>query len=192
MSKRFVRRSLLYVPGSSAKMLGKSIRLNADSVIVDLEDAVSISEKDAARETISDFIPSIRETGKEAVIRVNAMDTFFGVKDLIAVAGMKPDAVIIPKADIMAVQMADKTLSGLEDHLGIPKGGIKIIPLLETAAGILDAMNIVGASSRVNGVQLGAEDLTRSSVLKNCGRRRDLICTANAGICGMRTKYRLL
>jgi citrate lyase subunit beta / citryl-CoA lyase len=166
MSKQFIRRSLLYVPGSSAKMLSKSIDLNADSILIDLEDAVSISEKDMARGNIAEFIPRIQETGKEVVVRVNAMDSLFGVKDLIAVAGMKPNAVIIPKADVLAVKIADKTLTGLEEHLGLPKGSINIIPLLETAAGIMDAANIAGASPRVNGVQLGAEDLTKELSIK--------------------------
>ncbi len=166
MSKRFIRRSLLYVPGSSEKMLAKSIDLNADSIFIDLEDAVSISEKDAARETILEYIPLIQKTGKEAVVRVNAMGTFYGAKDMIAVAERKPDALVIPKADVLAVKMADKTLTGIEEHLGIPKGSIKLIPLLETAAGILDAVNIAGASPRVNGVQLGAEDLTKELSIK--------------------------
>lgn len=166
MSRRFIRRSLLYVPGSSAKMLGKSIDLKADSIFVDLEDAVSMSEKDAAREAIREYVPLIQKTGKEAVVRVNAMDSFFGVKDLVAVAEMKPDALVIPKADVLAVKMADKILASLEEHLGIPKGAIRLIPLLETAAGILDAVNIAGASPRVNGVQLGAEDLTKELSIK--------------------------
>ncbi|HWQ80613.1 MAG TPA: CoA ester lyase [Anaerovoracaceae bacterium] len=166
MSRRFIRRSLLYVPGSSGKMLSKSVDLNADSIIADLEDAVSMTEKDAARETISEFIPRIQAAGKEAVVRVNAMNTFFGVKDLIAVAEMKPNAVIVPKADVLSVKMADNILSGLEEHLELSKGSIHIIPLLETAAGIMDAVNIVGASPRINGVQLGAEDLTKELGIK--------------------------
>jgi citrate lyase subunit beta/citryl-CoA lyase len=120
MNKRFRRRSLLYTPGSSSKMLDKSVDLNADSVLVDLEDAVSIPEKDAAREAIAEFIPRIQAAGKEAIIRVNAMHTFFGVKDLIAIAEMKPDAIILPKADVLSVRMADQILSGLEEHQ-IPK-----------------------------------------------------------------------
>lgn len=166
MNRRFKRRSLLYTPGSSGKMLGKSVDLNADSILIDLEDAVSISEKDAAREAIAEFIPRIQATGKEAIVRVNAMNAFFGVKDLIAVAEMKPDAIILPKADVLSVKMADQILTVLEEHHKIPKGSIHIIPLLETAAGIMNAADIAGASPRINGVQLGAEDLTKELGIK--------------------------
>lgn len=161
MGNRFIRRSLLYVPGSSNKMLNKAIGLNADSILIDLEDSVSLGEKDSARSNILNFIQQIKETGKEVVVRVNAMDNFFGIKDLIAVSEVRPDAVIIPKADVLSVKMADVILNDLEEYYGINKSTIKIIPLIETAAGIMDAVNIVKASLRVDGVQLGAEDLTK-------------------------------
>lgn len=164
MGKRFVRRSLLYVPGSSEKMVEKAIALGSaepDSIIVDLEDAVSMAEKEGARDYVIRVLPKLRTTGREIVIRVNAMDTLFGIHDLLSVPRALPDTLILPKADVMSVRMADRILTNVESELGLRPGGIGLIPLLETAEGINLAEQIVRASSRINGVQLGAEDLTK-------------------------------
>lgn len=161
MSKRFVRRSFLYVPGSSERKITKSLHTAADAIILDLEDAVSPMEKENARALVMQWMDEMKKSNKEILVRVNALDTFLGVEDIIALAENPPHTIIIPKADVQIMQMADLLLSGLEERKGLEKGSIGLIPLLETAAGIQDAVAIIGASPRVNGVQLGAEDLTK-------------------------------
>ncbi|WP_458398730.1 HpcH/HpaI aldolase/citrate lyase family protein [Anaerotignum sp.] len=159
MKKRFVRRSLLYVPGSSEKKMEKALQIDADGIIFDLEDAVSISEKDAAREMVAAMLPKVEH--QEKIVRINAMDTFWGIEDLKMILKAQPDTIILPKANVDHVKMADQIMTVLEEHYGLPIGGIGLIPLLETTDGILNARAIIGAAARVNGVQLGAEDLTK-------------------------------
>lgn len=161
MSKKFIRRSLLYIPGSSLKMLGKARDAQADSVILDLEDAVSIAEKDTARAQVAALLPSLRGAGKEVIVRINAMDTLWAYRDLLAIAPLSPDAVIVPKADEHALVAADMLLTALEADAGLAPGSIRMIPLFETAYAIANAYRVLGASPRIDGVQLGAEDLTK-------------------------------
>lgn len=161
MSKRFVRRSFLYVPGSSERKIAKALHTAADAIILDLEDAVSPMEKENARALVLQWMDQMKESNKEILVRVNALDTFLGIEDIIALADNPPHTIVVPKANVQIIQMMDLLLGGLEERKGLEKGSIGLIPLLETTAGIQDAVAIVGASSRVNGVQLGAEDLTK-------------------------------
>lgn len=161
MSEKFIRRSLLYMPGSSLKMLGKAPFLPADSIIMDLEDAVSITEKEQAREYAAGTIEAVKAAGKEAVVRVNALDTLWGVQDILAVSAKKPDAIVVPKADEQSLVTADTLLWAMEQELGLERYSIKMIPLLETAYAIVNAYPLLGLSPRIDGVHLGGEDLAK-------------------------------
>ena len=166
MSKRFIRRSLLYMPGSSEKMLNKAAGLTADAVIMDLEDAVSIPEKDAARERVLPYIAEIRNSGKEAIVRVNGMDTMWGIRDILAAAPYRPDTIIIPKADERALTIADGLLCAVEREQGWERNTISLIPLFETAYSIVNPLSILSVTDRVDGVQLGGEDLTKEQEIE--------------------------
>ena len=161
MSTCFLRRSLLYVPGSSDKMLAKAESVAADAVIIDLEDSVSPDEKDAARQRVAAFIEAKKITGKELIVRINGMDNLWGYLDLLAIAPLMPNAIVLPKADERAVCTCDSFLTALEISCGAAPDSIKLIPLLETAYGIANCGSILQAAKRIDGVQLGAEDLTR-------------------------------
>lgn len=161
MSMKFLRRSLLYIPGSSLKMIGKASGVTSDAVIFDLEDAVSIGEKDAARGNVVSALPTLIGSGKEIIVRVNAMDTLWGYQDLLAVIPKRPDAVILPKADERGIITADAVISAIEQAQGMEIGTVKVIPLFETAYAIANAYQVLGAAARIDGVQLGAEDLTK-------------------------------
>lgn len=161
MSMKFLRRSLLYIPGSSLKMIGKASGVTSDAAIFDLEDAVSIGEKDAARGNVVSALPTLIGSGKEIIVRVNAMDTLWGYQDLLAVIPKRPDAVILPKADERGIITADAVISAIEQAQGMEIGTVKVIPLFETAYAIANAYQVLGAAARIDGVQLGAEDLTK-------------------------------
>lgn len=161
MSKKFIRRSLLFVPGSSEKMLNKALTLEVDSLILDLEDSVSIQEKEDARKRVSAYIAKVKANNKEAIVRVNGMDTMWGILDLLEIAKEQPDAVLIPKADEKALVIADGILSAAEVEKNLPPNSITMIPLFETAYVIVHAASILSVSERIDGVQLGAEDLTK-------------------------------
>lgn len=158
MKKKHLRRSLLFVPASSQKMIRKAVNVPADAIILDLEDAVSPDEKQSARGNITDAISVLRPSGKEIIVRVNAIDTAWGINDLLQLATARPDTVMVPKANQNNIVVADMILGAMESDESNPIG---IIALVETPTGLLDINSILVASNRINGVLLGAEDLTR-------------------------------
>lgn len=154
------RRSMLFIPGNNPGMVQNASIFGADSIIFDLEDAVSLEEKDAARILISNALNTFDYSPTECVVRVNPMDTIWGETDIRTIALCKPHAILLPKADINSVIKCSLLLDEIENQMDIEKNSIKIIVLIESAIGIEMASDIIKSSSRVNGVLLGAEDFT--------------------------------
>jgi citrate lyase subunit beta/citryl-CoA lyase len=155
-----LRRTMLFMPGNNPGMLQDAAILGADSIILDLEDAVSLTEKDSARILVRDAIKNIDYSGVEVVVRVNPMDTEFGATDVDVIARVKPDTLLVPKADEEQIIFVDNMLNKIEKEEGFEVGSIKIIALIETAIGLETIYNVIKASSRIVGVLLGGEDLT--------------------------------
>ena len=153
-----MRRSLLFMPGNNPAMLQNSDVFDADAVIYDLEDAVSITEKDSARILVSEFLRAKSEFPMEVVVRINGLDTCFYKEDLSAVVSDKIDTVMLPKASVNSLVLLDEILTELEMKRNLKKR-INIIPIIELASSVLEIEEIV-RQNRVNGVLLGAEDLT--------------------------------
>lgn len=153
-----MRRSLLFMPGNNPAMLQNSDVFDADAVIYDLEDAVSITEKDSARILVSEFLRAKSEFPMEVVVRINGFDTCFYKDDLSAVVSDKIDTVMLPKASVNSLVLLDEILTELEMKRNLKKR-INIIPIIELASSVLEIEEIV-RQNRVNGVLLGAEDLT--------------------------------
>jgi citrate lyase subunit beta/citryl-CoA lyase len=141
-------------------MINKSFGLDADSLIFDLEDSVSAQEKEQARENVTKSICHAKQTGKEVLVRVNTINSYLGIKDILSVVPEAPDALIIPKADERTIITADMVIGAIEENLGWAIYTIKLVPLMETCKAIVNANKILSASKRINGVQFGAEDLT--------------------------------
>lgn len=170
----FLRRSLLYVPGSSLKKMNKALSLNADSIIFDLEDSVSLQEKDQARKNVAEFILKAKGIGKEILVRINDPKSFFGIEDILKIVPKRPDALIIPKADENNMITADNMINAIESSFGLEKNKVKMIPLIETTYSITNAYKILSLSKRINGVQFGAEDLTMEMNIKRTRRGDEL------------------
>lgn len=161
-----LRRTMLFMPGNNPGMLQNAAIMGADSIILDLEDAVSISEKDSARILVREAIKNIDYSGVEVIVRINPLDNEFGKEDLDVIARVKPDALLVPKADENEIIEVHSMLDKIEEEEGFEKGSIKIIPLIETAYGLENVYNIIKASSRVTAILLGAEDLTADLGIK--------------------------
>ncbi|MHB8073226.1 HpcH/HpaI aldolase/citrate lyase family protein [Desulfosporosinus fructosivorans] len=155
-----LRRSMLFMPGNNPGMLQDAAILGADSIILDLEDAVSLTEKDSARILVREAIKTIDYSEVEVVVRVNPLDTEFGPHDVDMIARVKPDTLLIPKANEEQIKLVDKMLDQIEAEEGYLAGSIKLIALIETAVGLETVYNVIQASTRVVGVLLGGEDLT--------------------------------
>jgi citrate lyase subunit beta/citryl-CoA lyase len=161
MNRISLRRSLLYVPGSSLKMIAKSLEVEADGIIFDLEDSVSWQEKENARKNVIEAIGRAKETGKEIIVRINVVNSHLGIHDILEIVPQEPDAIIIPKAEVASIITANTMIGAIEREMGWDVNKIHLIPLMETADSIVNASKIVSAASRVHGLQFGAEDLTK-------------------------------
>jgi citrate lyase subunit beta/citryl-CoA lyase len=154
-----MRRSVLYVPGDSEKMLQKSAFFSADTLLLNLEDGVAGSQKEAARKNVANALKSINFGNRETVVRVNSLNTEDGLKDLSCIAPAQPDGICFPKIEKVAdIENADSIISDLENRLGLPKGSIKIHMMVESAACVLHLPEIASASPRMASLILGTAD----------------------------------
>ena len=157
-------RSLLFVPGDSARKLDKARGSDADALILDLEDSVAAGRKaDARRSTLSFLKEFAQATHRpRLLVRVNAIATGLADADLDAVIGGRPDAILLPKAEGGAsIAHLDAKLAVREAQNGLPDGCVRIIALTtETAKALFLAGSYAGASVRLIGLTWGAEDLS--------------------------------
>lgn len=152
-----LRRSMLFIPGNNPGMLQNGGVFGADSVILDLEDAVAPTEKDSARFLIAHALRTVDYGCSERIIRINPLDTF-AAEDIKAVVPCGPDAILVPKVESADdIHTAVKMIKAAELPSQNP---VKIIALLETPKGIIEAYNIAKADPRVVALALGAEDYT--------------------------------
>ncbi len=156
-----MRRSMLFMPGNTPNMLINSAYLGADSLIFDLEDAVSPAEKDAARILIRNTIRYMDFENKEIIVRINSIDTYFWKDDINTILPEKPHLFLLPKANTpQDVLLVDGYITELEKKLGFEEGSIGLMPLIETALGLENSYLIASCTKRVRAMLLGAEDLT--------------------------------
>lgn len=157
MSVRF--RSMLYAPGNQPRKIEKAFSFGADVVCIDLEDAVPFSEKAAAREQVVTSLKSARST--PFYVRINALDTPYCFSDVEAVVMPGLAGIIAPMIESGAqMQTIDWIVSQFEQRRGMAKGGIDIIPVIETAAALISLDDICRASTRVRQLSFGAWDFT--------------------------------
>lgn len=158
-----LRRTMLFVPGNNPGMLRDAHIYGADSIMIDLEDSVSINEKDAARLLVYNALRTIDYGKTEVIVRVNGLNTPFGRDDYEAIVRAKPDGIRMPKTETpQDVVEADKLITEIEKTIGMELGTIKIFAAIESAGGVLNAQQIAVASSRLIGIALGAEDFVTS------------------------------
>lgn len=156
-----MRRSMLFMPGNTPNMLINAAYLGADSLIFDLEDAVSPAEKDAARILIRNTIRYMDFEKVETIVRINSVDTPFWQADIDAILPERPNLLLLPKANCPEdVLLADRYMTSLEEQLGLEVGSVGLIPLIETAIGLENSFLIATCTKRVKAMLLGAEDLT--------------------------------
>ena len=169
-----MRRSLLFLPGNNPNMLINAGCLGADAVIFDLEDAVSPTEKDAARILVRNTMRYM-ELSCERIVRINSVDTDFWKDDLDAILPERPDCILLPKAAAPEdIRLLDEYITALEKKLGAKEGAVGIIALIETALGVENSFAIATASKRVKGLFLGAEDLTADLQCKRTKGGREI------------------
>lgn len=153
------RRSALYVPASNERALAKIVSLDADAIILDLEDSVAPEAKANARERMRDFVRTSRPQGKETVIRINALTSEWGAEDLLAARACKPDAILLPKINVPQDILDAKEALGETDA----PPDLQLWAMAETARFFLNIREIaelgVNAGSRLTCFVAGTNDL---------------------------------
>lgn len=151
-----LRRSRIYLPGNRPRMIQKGPHLGADAVILDLEDSVPPEEKDAARILVTRAIEALDFGESEVMVRINPIHAG-GLVDLPVVLASGPDAIVVPKCesrdDVLIVENAINQNN--------PSKPVAILPMIETAKGILNAYEVAGASALVDAITFGGEDFTQ-------------------------------
>jgi (S)-citramalyl-CoA lyase len=149
------RRNLLFVPGTRPDRFAKALAARPDMVTVDLEDAVIPPQKDEARARSMPFFEDARADGTERVVRINGMRTPFGLKDLLAIIEhpRPPDAIMLPKVESTdEVRIVDALLQRAARPVGLHV-------IIESNAGLEQALAIGGACRRVKSLLFGAVDM---------------------------------
>lgn len=157
----WVLRSLLFVPGSRSAMITKARDLRADALILDLEDGVGPDEKDRARRTVAKALDEGFPARLIVFVRVNGLESGLLDTDLREVIRPRINGICLPKCETPAtVQAVDARLRVTEDRRGFRRGQVRLLPVIESARGIVNAAAIARASGRTCAVGFGAEDFT--------------------------------
>ena len=160
-------RSVMTVPVIVQRFIDKAPAAGADVLCLDLEDSVPPAEKAAARPLARTAIETMPRTGYGMYIRVNGYWTGLTEEDLSEVVRPGLDGVVISKAESGSmVEQLDASLTRLEHEYSMETRSVAIMPLLETARGVMEAYDICRASSRLTGAIFGAEDYATDMAIK--------------------------
>jgi len=152
-----LRRTMQFIPGNNPGMVQNGGVLGADSIILDVEDAITLREKDAARLLVASALHSINFYKSEKVVRINSIDTF-AREDINMIVPCGPEAILIPKTHCAAdVHQVVEWIKAVERPGQKP---VKLIPQIESPQGLIEAYAIAVADPRVEALALGAEDYT--------------------------------
>jgi citrate lyase subunit beta/citryl-CoA lyase len=169
------RRSVLYMPGSNDRALEKAKTIPADALILDLEDSVAPDEKPAARERVAKAVKTRAYGHREIVIRVNALETPWGIDDYKAAVDAEPEAILVPKVS----RPGDMVSAAKLLHALGAAPHVKLWAMMETPASILYARNIAAvaasAENRFSCMVLGTNDLIKESRARALGNRLAIV-----------------
>lgn len=143
------RRSLLYIPGTRADWGRRAPGLGADAYVLDLEDAVPQGAKHKAAETVAELLGELGDRC-ELLVRINGLRSPHWLRDLECVVRPGLAGVLLPKVESAGeIVAADLVLSRLEERAGMPDGAVELQPMFESGPGVVHALEILTASSRV-------------------------------------------
>ena len=168
-------RSVLYIPGSKTRALEKARTLPADAIIFDLEDAVSVDEKQTARATLAEALAAGGYGARMRIVRINGLDTEWGTADARAAQVMGVDAVLLPKVSTPADL----------DALAEITGDTPLWAMMETPLGMLNAAQIA-AHPKLQGMVMGTNDLAKE--LQSRFRTDRLPMMTGLGLCLLAAK----
>jgi citrate lyase beta subunit len=156
-----IRRALLFMPGDSRRKIEKGAGLGVDSIIMDLEDAIALTNKDIARISVAQALREVDFGRSEKLVRTNmVIPGWLYTEDIAATVDAKPDGYVLPKVeDAQQVAWVSDLLAEAEDQHGWKRNSIKILAIIETAKGVINLREIADSSPRLEALIFGAEDL---------------------------------
>lgn len=154
-----LRRTMLFVPGNNPGMMANANIYGSDALMFDLEDSVATQQKDAARYLVYNALRTINYDPCEVVVRINPLDTPYGVQDVRAMVKGGAQVIRLPKTETaQEITDVETEIEKAERDFGIPVGKTKMMAAIEGALGVVNAYSIATASKRLIGIALGAED----------------------------------
>lgn len=153
-----LRRTMMFVPGNNPGMMADAHIYGPDSIMLDLEDSVSMMEKDTARLLVYNALKTIDYGDTEMVVRINPLNTPYGKKDIEAVVKAGVHVIRMPKTETAdEVREVEAEIEKVEREIGA-EGRTRIMAAIESALGVVNAYDIAISSPRMMGIALGAED----------------------------------
>ena len=183
-----LRRSMMFLNCQKPGLIKDPYVYGPDSIMLDLEDAVAEREKDAARYSLYHALREIDYLGVERVVRINGLDTDLWKEDIRCSVAGGCDAIRIPKTETAQdVRREEEAVAAAEREFGAPEGRTLIMAALESARGVLNALEICTASERLLGIALSGGDYTRDlqttisgTGVELMGARQHMIIAARA------------
>ncbi len=158
--RKHANRTYLFAPGNHERRVEKALGLGSDVVILDLEDAVAVSEKEKTRHLITKRLQQTRNCA--VFVRINAYDTDFCFGDIYSIVSENLDGIVLPKLESAAdLKSVDWFLGNLERERDLTLGSIELMPIIETAKGVVAIRDIAKASSRARRLAFGGGDYTK-------------------------------
>ncbi|MEM9953715.1 MAG: CoA ester lyase [Chloroflexota bacterium] len=156
-----IRRALLFMPGDSRRKIDKGAGLNVDSIIMDLEDAIALNQKENARHSVAQALREVDFRRSEALVRINQIISgWIYEQDIAVTVAEHPAGYVLPKVEEASqVQHIADILTQAEVQHGFEHGSIKLLAIIETAKGIVNLKDIAQSSERLKALIFGAEDL---------------------------------
>src|SRR5690554_6280711 len=193
-----LKRTMMYVPGNNAGMLKDAHIYGADSLMFDLEDSVTLREKDTARLLVYYAIKTMDYEGTEIVVRINGLDTPYGKEDIEAVVRAGVDVIRLPKTETAQdIKDVEEIIKQVELKAKKEVGTTKMMAAIESPLGVINAYDIATSSTRLIGVAIGAEDFVTSMKTKRSSEGLEILMARSyvlmaaraAGIYALDTVY---
>lgn len=187
-NKKRLRRTMMFLNCQKPGLIKDPYVYKPDSIMLDLEDAVAEGEKDAARYSLYHALQEIDYHGVERVVRINGLDTPYWKEDIRCAVAGGCDSIRIPKTEsAQDVHMVEEAIIAAEKEFDIPEGRTLIMSAIESARGVMKALDICEASDRMFGIALSGGDYTKDlqthitgTGLELMGARQNMVIAARA------------
>ena len=187
-NKKRLRRTMMFLNAQKPGLIKDPYIYKPDSIMLDLEDAVAEKEKDAARFSLFHALKEINYRGIECIVRINGLDSDLWEEDIRCAVAGGADGIRIPKTETAEdVKKVEKAVEDAEKEFGIEPGKVLIMAALESAKGVLNALDICKASDRLFGIALSGGDYTKDlqthitgTGVELMGARQHMIIAARA------------